>query len=102
MSKHTPGPWKFVPHMKDHRIFAVKKTKYHRTKTICDLYDNPQRPQEFEANARLIAAAPELLYACKEALAGYLVIQSTFDRPEDVQPMIDTLRQVITKAEGGK
>ncbi|MCE5212640.1 MAG: hypothetical protein LLG40_13950 [Deltaproteobacteria bacterium] len=46
-----------------------------------------------EANARLIAAAPELLEACKEAL-------SIIEKYSDVPVHILALKQAITKAEG--
>lgn len=61
-SKHTPGPWVVTPHpMTNVDVFAVgvimddKEMQYGLSHTIC--YQNA------EANARLIAAAPELLEA---------------------------------------
>ncbi|HHA2761819.1 TPA: hypothetical protein ACOEQU_000129 [Stenotrophomonas maltophilia] len=61
-SKHTPGPWVVTPHpMTNVDVFAVgvimddKEMQYGLSHTIC--YENA------EANARLIAAAPELLEA---------------------------------------
>jgi len=58
MSKHTPGPWVIV---EDYGRFAVE-SKHH---SVCDVSDHDTR---HEANARLIAAAPELLMACKVLL----------------------------------
>lgn len=64
--KHTPGPWTYVigksllhvevdaaaPHIDGIHFLAGQ--------AICSL------PKKAEANARLIAAAPELLEACKK------------------------------------
>jgi hypothetical protein len=61
MSKHTPGPWVVTPHPDQNvDVFAVGEVtdeafQYGLSHTIC--YQNA------EANARLIAAAPELLEA---------------------------------------
>lgn len=58
-SKHTPGPWVVTPHPDQNvDVFAVGEVtdeafQYGLSHTIC--YQNA------EANARLIAAAPELL-----------------------------------------
>ena len=53
MTKHTPGPW----HIKDGKVFAA---------AICRVDGTPDGSAE--ANAQLIAAAPELLEACKIAM----------------------------------
>ena len=48
-----------------------------------------------EANARFIAAAPDLLAACKEALAWFAVYGD-----KDAQPTASVLTTAILKAEG--
>ena len=53
MSKHTPGPWKV-----ERRSVLIPIAPYE----WAEAYGGT------EANARLIAAAPELLEACKVAL----------------------------------
>lgn len=58
MSKHTPGPWKVE---NDHYITAG-------IDYVADVGDATTRDKEIAANARLIAAAPDLLEACKEAI----------------------------------
>lgn len=72
MSKHTPGPWKadrmFNPPKAKNRTsgFIVNgpETGELLPDRICDMRVPPGlRFREFEANARLIAAAPELLEA---------------------------------------
>lgn len=66
-SKHTPGPWVATPHPDQNvNVFAVGEItdeafQYGLSHTVC--YQNA------EANARLIAAAPELLQACQAARA---------------------------------
>lgn len=67
MAEHTPGPWKCVdkdgwsgietPNGEDLLLYAVCDAGWHGRVT----FDNP-------ADALLIAAAPELLAACREAL----------------------------------
>jgi len=63
-------------------------------KIVCDTFKAPF--EEAEANARLIAAAPELLEACKRGLACALSL-------DDKQSVNDAevLRSAIAKA-GGK
>lgn len=56
--KHTPGEWKKVGRSIEHEGGGL----------ICDLFITDVPFEEMEANARLIAAAPELLETLKEAL----------------------------------
>lgn len=77
-TKHTPGPWtsermRLTPRDKDRRCgFVVNGPDSEPLPVrICDLRV-PAGIDGFsqgEANARLIAAAPELLYALKKLLA---------------------------------
>jgi len=63
MSKHTPGPWRIgrkVPHL----VIAGTEGCL-----ICDCALDEITPmEEFRANAKLIAAAPELLAALEYAV----------------------------------
>lgn len=63
MSKHTPGPWHVAEEMDDddNVLYTVEADNL----PVADIY----RKAEHEANARLIAAAPELLEALKELIA---------------------------------
>jgi hypothetical protein len=57
MTKHTPGPW----HVNGRSIDSIDRRTVATTEGI---YRRERgRPEEQEANARLIAAAPELLAA---------------------------------------
>lgn len=59
MTKHTPGPWRYVDGYFDCDVWAGNKKvlSYERHPT-----------DEDRANARLMAAAPELLEACRVAV----------------------------------
>ena len=62
--KHTPGPWTavYTPSMKLDGVHIRP-----RTNTLEIAYCNSSESTRPEADARLIAAAPELLEACLEA-----------------------------------
>ena len=92
MSKFTPGPWRNGKEADD----ALTRSIYSPDNLeICFL--SASNPLEFrgeqEANARLIAAAPNLLEACKEVLN----MPPQFNIPCD---LVNKLGQVIAKAEG--
>lgn len=52
-AKHTPGPWQYLPESPENCAAIVAKTAF-----VCEFFCGPA-----EANARLIAAAPDLLDA---------------------------------------
>ena len=100
MNKHTPEPWKvysdgtktFVASSSAGRVVAV------------GLYDeSADTPiEEVDANARLIAAAPELLSAAETAVE---IIRDSYgqdevDIPCDCQA-VNVLERAIKKAKGG-
>jgi len=58
MSKHTPGPWR----ASELGVLSDKLTSYGNW-YVCSLIDPDN--EEHKANARLIAAAPELLTLAK-------------------------------------
>jgi hypothetical protein len=68
MSKHTPGPWTHAGYARS-MAFRVTKTPDDATGDVCNVLAGlaAKTNEEVEANARLIAAAPELLSALKEA-----------------------------------
>lgn len=96
MTKHTPGPWVVAedvfndrPEIRDRdgRLIAVVMAHY------------PMSATTQSANARLIAAAPELLEALKwlnaefdDDFGGVLFTRNDFER----------VRKAIAKAEGVK
>lgn len=86
-AKHTPGPWKL-----DGVWGLVIGPK---GQEICAIHARlPEVPTEqAKENARLIAAAPDLLEACRKLLA---FLESTIIKG----PAVDELRAAIDKAEG--
>lgn len=88
MSKHTPGPWSV--------FYKSKYDEWHVSVPLSTgsmkwaLFDDGIRSENPEADARLIAAAPDLL----EALRGVLRVA---DRATDE---FDAARAAIAKATG--
>lgn len=65
MKRITPGPWTYEP-AEHEDSFAIKGTGS-AVWRVADTYGYPM-PGQSEANARLIAAAPDLLAACEAAM----------------------------------
>ena len=60
-----------------------------------------ERSPECEANAHLIAAAPELYEAARVALTTYQGLQKAMLRTGiDVSPVIEILKETMAKARG--
>lgn len=112
-TKHTPGP------------FCVEAVTSEHLHDICldypvegagnsvliasvydDKDDRPGRisPREAAANARLFAAAPDLLAVLARVVAAWESIPECDQVPEEMNDddMWDEVRRVITKAKGGK
>jgi hypothetical protein len=71
-NKHTPGPWSISrksPHSHRAWIGAVGWGKFARVVVRMD--GSARDCEDGLANARLIAAAPDLLEACEAALAAF-------------------------------
>ena len=71
MSKHTEGPWRLSNYHYPHGEIVADRGSSDNdsrpgSRLICRTADNGKSPQELKANARLIAAAPEMLNACED------------------------------------
>ena len=105
MAKHTPGPWVADTESRvDHHVKALKTGR-----RICAMYGFAPRDDaaaaESEANARLIAAAPEQHAICDELERLSRVIESAIKQAEPyhlerVQRLLDLNRAALAKAEG--
>src|SRR5712692_4636849 len=97
MPEHTPGPWTLShglvrPDSPRCRIVSGEKGA---SLTFVNIWHDA--PEEAEANARLIAAAPELLEAVQTTLV-FLMSKARRDPAE--RGVVDHLRDVLAKAEG--
>ena len=89
--KHTPGPW-FAKRAGDGGYFEWYVGRDGENCSIAEDIADPMTRDPSEANAHLIAAAPELLEALKMMLEGGL---------EGPTPQaIETALATIAKAEG--
>ena len=86
--EHTPGPWNIQATDENDLAWEISyDTEDGLTYPIADIISYP----EATANAKLIAAAPEMLEACKKA---HEFIKTTW--PSDLELI---LRLAIAKAE---
>lgn len=88
--KHTPGPWNYIPPIDDDDDVLIidKRRQWIATLTPrIGILDN-------EANARLIAAAPEMLEKLIELYTIFLVVQKDCYRIP--------VKDIIEKATGQK
>ncbi len=67
--KHTPGPWQYQPSMPEEGVNCWWIFSQHVEMGVIGSVDGPQS-KTTEADAMLIAAAPDLLEALKDALAA--------------------------------
>jgi hypothetical protein len=98
ISQHTPGPWDVQQTNSDARITNIE---FNRAESFSSatLYSGECVPlDEHQANARLIAAAPELLEALEE------LIGDRYNPMRESDPIFisarDRARYVIAKATG--
>ena len=97
-TQHTPGPWRMGKRAYDRAIYGQQGAE------VASMLDLFHTPAESLANARLIAAAPDLLEALSyiEAVcrAKGGSINSTVDLA-DCREFASIARAAIAKAEGG-
>ena len=91
---HTPGPWKTQTHISLDRL-EIRDADGRRI-AVCAM-DFPMSAKTHDANARLIASAPELLDALKRLCAKFGVDDDGWPRDGTV---LREARAVIAKAEG--
>lgn len=109
-AKHTPGPWFYWSGQKEGELYGatIGASGFRPAKAI------GENLEECEANARLIAAAPEtaaerdrlkeinkdLLEALKEAEPA-LAVQASYRNNEQqrIQNALETVRAALNKAE---
>jgi hypothetical protein len=108
-TQHTPGPWVTdllpVEGDKTRKCFVFAGPDDETRKDICDVH-NWRGKKQREANARLIAAAPELREAGENAAASLRNLLAQFKTsmtPADYAgrtKVLDALSAALTKAAG--
>jgi hypothetical protein len=90
----TPGPWTIEPEPGGD---PIKIRSPHAWRSICEIWAGSEsRPND--ADARLIAASPLLLRACKAALAR--LIEANGGLTHGIEDEVSGLREAIAAAEG--
>ena len=100
-TQHTPGPWTAVPCIREGYWIAVNKQPFSVVATL----DEEGRygaieGDNAEANARLIAAAPDLLAVVEEAIERYGKPGGPWNVPTDPGGWMDRAKAAVTKARG--
>lgn len=106
MSMHTPGPWNanLIEHLIGHDFPNLYSTRVNGVSKGAVAMAIGGNEEECDANARLIAAAPELLEALRDLLAEF----DSYDKAmaehgfghEDYGQQRATARAAIAKAIG--
>lgn len=98
--KHTPGPWNTHSHQiafgtatLQHYLISAKDKL-----PIAETYPQVDDEQE-EANARLIAAAPDLLTACEQILNAF-VAETNYRFNANLYDYMVAIEAAIKKAKG--
>lgn len=94
MSNHTPGPWHVTAGHRSIRPSFISPGE-NGGFAICEMYADGR---DFTANARLIAAAPQLL-AVLEELSESAAYWSEYDVPIGI---VDRINDAIATARSGR
>jgi len=95
---HTPGPWEVDTICNTDMVYAANGLRV--ATTYCEGQDEDMPWEEVEANARLVAAAPDLLAGLEAAEAIISGLMAEFDEDENDVPSIIGIRAAIAKAKG--
>ena len=100
---HTPGTWKVEREELEYSPegMYLRGLVIHTDEAAIAELIEWQAPLEAEANARLIAAAPDLLAACKHAVAVYGELKPDDGANMETLNAYEQLLAAITQAEGG-
>lgn len=98
-AKHTPGPWHAYPadYQREHAgdllpIFVVGPREFHTVAQVRAGNEDDDLPTQTRANARLIAAAPDMLAALRR------IVQRAYESETDETGLRDTIHALHTLA----
>ena len=107
MSAHTPGPWVHIAKLtasENHKGFFIRAQKAARNGlwALADVQPGDENGNLGEANARLIAVAPELLEALRAAYACLAQFNNRWPGRDTMegQRLLCNLRDTICAATG--
>lgn len=92
-SKHTPGPW----HVDGDNVFGQCENWFGYL--ICEPLGGT--PEQAQANAALIAAAPDLLATLEEIVDCHAALTRQVGHNDDTAVCLVAARAAIAKAKGG-
>jgi hypothetical protein len=94
----TPGPWELGPAIDSRKVFSGDSV-------IAEAWPTTINMDEAQANARLIAAAPDLLHNLEvvtERLTAWMTISDPDDVTDDDRQALVDSRNAIAQATGEK
>lgn len=95
--KHTPGPWTWLDYPSGAKLLVAPSRA-----VIHAPFPMALEPMTLsEDDARLIAAAPDLLSACQAAIAASEHI-TAYATDKRMTAALEQIRAAISKAEGGE
>jgi hypothetical protein len=105
MSQHAKGPWTVILGRDEcremSRIVQTHKSGHQPEPMLIGYalreWANVRQQQEDDANARLMAASPDLLAACE---AAHAMIQSSYCEDGETIEMAERLSAAIARAKG--
>ena len=89
--QHTPGPWDVATKAGDGGLVVRSSKSMHE---LCQIHSSYKYKDAHKANARLIAAAPEILEALEDCERN-MIISTQADMAR-----LDRIRAAIAKAKG--
>ena len=101
ITTHTPGPWHVDHDQASHgeKLCIVDAEGDIIVRTPITLPESPERAQD-QANADLLAAAPELLVACREVAEWLDLLKQNYPDMAGLIRGCQKARAAIAKAEG--
>ncbi|MFZ6655888.1 hypothetical protein [Undibacterium sp. TJN19] len=102
VAQHTPGPWHLIKKDLAFNIMARGQNIYGRICTVSWAWPHKQQVVEQKNNARLIAAAPDLLDALIDASNGLRWYQESFPEASNGcdEEAMSKIAAAIAKATG--
>jgi hypothetical protein len=101
IGKYTPGPWQYQDSSNNEHILIYSNDLAKLPAMVtCHRSPNKMSAEEGRANARLIAAAPELLKAMEKAQTAYSLMAKFPNCSQQTKEEFAEIEKAIAKATG--